>query len=895
VKLPPPPPAREDGRLPTTVVPQRVSLTLAIDPTKERFSGSERILVKAATPTSHVVLNAHALHILQASVVVKGERFGGITAARLSHGGLEPEELVVSFDPPIPAGDAALDFTWDAPFSPNLMGLSREQDDGRWYAFTDLEPTHARNVFPSFDEPSFKVPYEVTAIVPHGMTAYANGMELEHADDATRPGTTTFTFAPTPPLPSYLVALAVGNLDAQAAAAGSSPVPLRLLAAKGKGPLGARSLAETGPLVRTLGDYFGIGYPYGKLDLVAVPDFAPGAMENPGLITFREILLLDDPAHSATSVRRTQRLVIAHELAHQWFGDLVTPAWWNDAWLNEGFARWAQTKAVERVHPETHETLDRVVGTDAAMDLDALSTARAVRQPVHTSGDAQEAFDPITYDKGAALLGMIESWVGEEAFRRTLHDYLTAHAWGNTSAPDLFAAFEKASGQPVRAVGSSFVDHIGVPEVTVSLSCDRGQKRWLVELTESAWRPLGSRVDAATTAKGAAWQLPACVRIAGQKETYCVELSAAEPKKGISGSGTCPAYVQPNVGMAGYYRSAISAANARALGKAAASFDTASRLGVLTDTWADVRSGKLPPAVLLDVLPLFDGDQDRRVVEEVVRVLRAVDDTLVDPAARPAFRAYVRARLEGHVRRLGTGGSAVGAPAGTDPDDVPLARAAVLAGLGELAADDKTLKEAARQTDSWLADPSSTDADAAQVMVPLAAHHGDQARLDALAKVAEHGATPEIRLLALRASTQFDDPAVETRALDRLLTDAVRKQDVVRSSLVPAMAYRGSRQVALAWIEEHWDALRGKLTGGLARQAVTAAMYACTAAEREHAAQFFTPRAKDLEGSRRLLAESLETSARCTELRAAAAPAVDRFFHVKAIKEATSATSAKKY
>ncbi len=891
MKLPPPPPAREDGRLPTTVLPQRVSLTLAIDPTKERFSGSERIFVKATAPTSHVVLNAHALHILQASVVVKGERFGGITAARLSHGGLEPEELVVTFDPPIPAGDAALDFTWDAAFSPNLMGLSREQDDGRWYAFTDLEPTHARNVFPSFDEPSFKVPYEVTAIVPHGMTVYANGTELEHADDATRPGTTTFTFAPTPPLPSYLVALAVGDLDAQGAAAGSSPVPLRLLAAKGKGPLGARSLAEAGSLVRTLGDYFGIGYPYGKLDLVAVPDFAPGAMENPGLITFREILLLGDPAHSATSVRRLQRLVIAHELAHQWFGDLVTPEWWNDAWLNEGFARWAQTKAIERVHPESHETLDRVVGTDAAMDLDALSTARAVRQPVHSSGEADEAFDPITYDKGAALLGMIESWIGEEPFRRTLHDYLTAHAWGNTSAPDLFAAFEKASGKPVGAVGSSFVDHIGVPEVTVNLSCDRAKKSWSVEVSESTWKPLGSKAaDAAGGTGAAAWQLPACVRVAGQKDASCVELTAAEPKKTIQGSGACPAYVQPNVAMAGYYRSAISAANARALARAAASFDTASRLGLLGDTWADVRSGKLPPAVLLEMLPLFDRDKDRRVVEEVVRVLRALDDTVVDPEARPAFRAYVRARLEGHAKRLGTGGSAVGSPAGTDPDDVPLARAAVFAGLGELAADDRTLKEAARQADSWLADPSSIDADTAQVMVQLAAHHGDEARLDALAKVAEHGATPEIRLLALRASTQFDDPAVEKRALDRLLTDAVRKQDVVRSSLVPAMAYHGSRKVALAWLEEHWDALRGKLTGALARQAVTAATYACTAADREHAEQFFTPRARDLEGSKRLLAESLETSARCTELRAVAAPAIDSFFHAKATKEAKSAT-----
>jgi aminopeptidase N len=868
--VPPPPPVRDDGRLPPTVTPVRASLVLAIDPTRERFSGSERIVVTASAPTFHVVLNAHALHLQQASVVIKGgERFEGYTTARVAHGGFEPEELVLTFDPPIPAGEARIDLTWDAPYSPNLMGLSREEEGGRWYAFTDLEPTHARNVFPGFDEPSYKIPYDVSVVVPRGMSAFGNGAETKREDTAS--GTTTFTFAPTPPLPSYLVAVAVGDLDVESAASGSAPVPLRLLAAKGKGKLGALSLEEGGALTRALGDYFGMAYPYPKLDLVAVPDFAPGAMENAGLITFREQLLLVDPAHSSATVRSRQREVIAHELAHQWFGDLVTLAWWNDSWLNEGFARWAQTKVVERIRPESRATLERLGATDQVMNEDALGSARAVRQPVRSAAEATESFDHITYDKGAAILAMIEARIGEDTFRRVLHDYLVAHAWGNTTAPDLFAAFEKGSGKPVGAVAASFVDRTGVPEVAVTLSCKAGG--WSVELAESTWKPLGSAADGE---KPASWQVPACIRVAGQKDTECVELGESEPRKTVTGSGPCPAYVQPNVAMKGYYRSSFSAANARALARAAGSFDVASRVGVLTDTWAAVRSGRLPPAVILEILPFFDNDHDRWVIEEVATVLRGLSDSVIDDATRPAFRAYVRARLGGHRKALGWTG-----PGG---EEAALARRAAISALGELAADEPLVEEADRFAAEWFADPAALDADIASMALEVSTHAAHADRLDALARVERDGATPEIRQLALRASVQFDDAKVEERALDRLLTDAVRKQDVV-PTLRTAMAYIGARKVAVAWIESHFDALRAKLAGSLARGTVAAAAYACTPAERAHAEEFFTPRAKAIEGSARLLTTSLEQSALCERLHAATAPEVTRFFHGKGAKK----------
>ena len=421
---------------------------------------------------------------------------------------------------------------------------------------------------------------------------------------------------------------------------------------------------------------------------------------------------------------------------------------------------------------------------------------------------------------------MIESWVGEDTFRRAIHDYLTAHAWGNATASDLFAALEKGSGKPagaVAAVASSFVDRTGVPDVEVRLACDKARKSWSVELSESTWKPLG----AAAPAREASWTIPACVRVAGQKDTSCVELSEASPKKTVEGSGACPAYVAPNAEMKGYYRSSFSAANARALAKAAPSLDTATRVGILSDTWAQVRGGQLSVTTLLEILPLFDHDDDRRVIEEEARILEGMSNAVIDDDSRAAFRAYVRARLSGRAHVLGWTGDHPLPAVGSDRDDAALARASTLLALGELGADDATLKEADRYATAWLAEPAAVDADIAQVAVRLAAHRGKEDRLMALAQVAEHGATPEIRFLAQQHSAQFDDPAVEAHALDRVLTDAVRKQDVMQV-LGPAMAYIGSRQAALAWLEAHFDALRGKLAGSLARGTMGAAAWACT-------------------------------------------------------------------
>jgi alanyl aminopeptidase len=299
-------------------------------------------------------MHARDVSVKSAVAVVGGRAVRATPSTRVAHDGLVPEELVLTFAEPLPAGPARIDIAFDAPFSDALAGLYRVKEGDRWYAFTQFEATDARRAFPCFDEPGFKTAYDVSITAPKGMIAIANAPDTAHKDAGAM---TTFTFATTRPLPSYLVAFAVGDFDVREGA--KSPVPIRLVATKGRAALGQLALDATQGLVTKLGEYFDVRYPYEKLDIVAVPDFWAGAMENPGLITFKNDLLLLDPATATTPIKRSMAAVIAHELAHQWFGDLVTMQWWDDLWLNEGFATWAEAKIVDKWRPSFGSVLER--------------------------------------------------------------------------------------------------------------------------------------------------------------------------------------------------------------------------------------------------------------------------------------------------------------------------------------------------------------------------------------------------------------------------------------------------------------------------------------------------------------------------------------------------------
>jgi alanyl aminopeptidase len=847
-----PPPPRDDGRLAATATPEGYTVQLTIDPAKPRFFGVTTILVDVPKATPFVILHGRDLHVTRAAVRSGTTDFPATVTNRVTHGGMDPEELVLAFESPVPAGAARIELTYDAPFAPDLTGLYRVKEGGRDYAFTQFEATDARRAFPCFDEPGFKTPYDVTITAPRAMTALANSVEDSHADAPD--GMVTHAFRTTAPLPTYLVAFAVGTFDILDGP--TDPVPIRLVTTHGSAAhaaLGQTALGVASSLLAKLSEYFGMKYPYSKLDLVAVPDFDAGAMENPGLVTFRDTFLLLDPQHATTGARRGQAEVIAHELAHQWLGDLVTMRWWDDLWLNEGFATWAEAKVVDAWNPAFGATIEQIAGIDNVLDADALRSARAVRQPVRSTGEAKEAFDGITYEKGAAVLRMLEGWLGPDTFRRGIHHYLQDNAWKNAGAEDLFKALDFVSTQKVGALANGFLDQAGVPEVVANWNCKTDK----FELHEEEWRPLGEPASEAPHR----WTLPVCIASDLQKSKSCFTLGK-EPITRTLG-GRCPAWVYPNAGLGGYFRFLLDRPKLLALARAARSLDTVDRLGLVSNAWAAVRQGAVDPGLVLDLLPTFDGEGNRYVQDEVMNVLGAFDHTLVEDDIRPAFQRYVASRLGASKRALGWEAPSSGSP---EDDDRKLQRRSVLWAMGELAGDRSTLDEAEAYAVQWLGDATSVSNDIAAIAVPLASIRQGAARLLELRAAAISAKRPQDRILALRAMGMFDDPAVLRAALDLTLTDEVKLSEL-NYVVGPAEGRRERRASLYAWAKDQWPAIRARFPGSLSRGFVGIASSACTSAERDDTRAFFASSMQGVEGMKRPLDQAFEGADLCVALR----------------------------
>ncbi len=839
--LAPAPLARNDGRLPALAKPLRYALRLDIDPRKDAFSGSVEILVDLPDETPHIVLNVRGETVRRALVRIGDSTLSLSTTVRPSHGALEPDELVLSAERLIPKGRATLVIDYDARFGKTLSGLYRTTDAGESYAFTQFEAADARRAFPCFDEPGFKTPFDVTLTVPKEMLAISNGAETSRTPSGAR---TTFTFATTAPLPTYLVAFAVGAFDV--VGGGKSP-PMRFITTHGRGTWAKPALDVAADLLPLLSKYFGIAYPYDKLDLVAVPDFGAGGMENAGLITFRDdAVLLDE--HASARQRRGLIGLMTHELAHQWFGDLVTMKWWDDLWLNEGFATWATYKIVDEYKPAFGSKLDAAASSEGIMDQDGLASARSIRQPVTSIGQAMEAFDGITYQKGAAIMRMIENYVGADPFQRGVHAYLTDHAWGNATADDLLAAIDAAAGtKDATSIASAYLDRVGVPVVVIdSLDCGKGIG---VRVHQERFGPVGKSFSSVPTEP---WKIPFCYESSVKGSKPECKLLASEPSV-LSAAGTCPAFANP--GATGYYRVVWPESVIPSLMKKAELADTPTRLAIVADAWAQVRAGKLEARTLLgDVLPTIDRETDRHVIERLVGILFELSD-LVDEPTWPAFAGYVRARLSPHLARLA-------AVASLDEEQRLLRRTLTYAEV-DLGDDAALLKRLDAVAKAFRAGDKKVDADFGQVAVELVARSGDPKELQ---RGVETATSPQAHALALRAAAGVVDASAVRAQLDWALSPAVKLQDV-RGVLWPLTSRHRSRAVALAYVREHWDALRQKLPGALGRGLVGMAGYACTQTALDESRAFYTQKASTLEGADRPLAQALESASLCVALR----------------------------
>jgi aminopeptidase N len=616
------------GRLPAGIKPLAYDLSFIIDPAKPRFSGETRIEIETASPTSTIHLHGLGLDVARATVET-GRRSIPARYREVDPSGVA--ELTLAS--PLPAGKARITIRYSAPFNQGAEGIFRAKVGDDWYAWTQMEPIDARRAFPGFDEPGFKTPFRFSITVPKALKAFANTPETAVL---TRGGMQTHRFAASKPLPTYLVALGVGPFDVRETMIPANdvrrePLAFRVIATKGQAPRMDVTLEETPKILKGLEEYFGIPYPYEKLDFIASP-IQGGAMENAGLIVYGDTLILMNRDAPFGQLRSFSE-VVAHELAHQWFGDLVTPVWWTDIWLNESFAEWMGKKIAHQWRPDLGIAAQELSEAFNAMDLDSLGRGRPIRQDITENSQIASAFDLITYQKGAQVVSMFENFVGEEAFRNGVRLHLNRYAFGNATAEQFFESVAEAAKDPrVVPALNSFLTQTGVPLLELTDGADA------ILLSQRRYVPLG----VAPPAQGQRWQIPYCLaRGEARRCDLLTESSATVPAL----VGTAPALV-PNAGGQGYFRYSLDTPAWDWLVRAAPELEARDAMALADSLWADFAAGGASLETVIDAAGRLAGHPERLAAANLGGRLAGLANRNLTPAQQPAYRALM-ARLYG--------------------------------------------------------------------------------------------------------------------------------------------------------------------------------------------------------------------------------------------------------
>jgi alanyl aminopeptidase len=858
------------GRLPTWAQPQDYALDLKIDPAQERFSGTTTIKVKLTQASDHLWIDGKELAVDKVTVAAGS---GKPRPATYVQADAKTGVARIDFGTTLQPQDLILTIVYSAPFNGELEGLYKVSYEGRPYAMTQMEAISARLAFPGFDEPSFKTPYDIQLTIPADLQGVANTAQVKQTPAGK--GWKTLTFSRTLPLPTYLVAFAVGPWDVvdgpgiTATPQRAGTLPLRGVAPHGKGPRMKIALDSTPVIIHTLEDYYGFGYPWDKLDQLAAPDFSAGAMENAGLVTYRDFLLLLDE-NSATRYKRSSFNVIAHELAHQWTGDTVTMAWWDDLWLNESFATWMQQKVTMKVHPEYRADLDRVRGAQGAMSGDGLVATRKIRQEITGNGDIQNAFDGITYQKGASVLGMFESYVGEDVFQKGMRQYIQDHKFGNATADDLVSSIATAAGKgpEFAAAFNSFLDQPGVPYVHTEVTDARGKV--VLKLSQKRYLPLGSTGDSART-----WGVPVCVRYqtAAGSDKACTLLTAASGELALPGARK-GGWVMPNAGAAGYYRIGLDARALKTLTTDLARLSDTEQLAYGDGLDASFRLGEIDPAQLLAALKPLTLSKVPEVsgvpTDSLTWLYGSLARTDAQRAAltRWAQDAYLpRLQQLGYVRKEGEAGSDT------------LQRAQLAGFLAMTMKVPAARAELLRQGDAVLAGGKTLAFDQAnpdllQSALGVSVQEHGAAAVDPLMAALPGVIDPAHRNAILGALSSTEDPALAARVRSFGLGKDVKVGEMRNVLTAGKRATEADREAQWTWFTRNYDAIHARIGafagGSLPR---IAAAGACTPAESDRLQAFFEPRLKDLPGAARGLQQAREGIALCSAITARQDPA----------------------
>ena len=804
-------------RLPSHVRPTRYDVHLHARVGQPTFRGSVAIALDVDRGTDRIELHARDIKIGAASLAVGGKRIGA--SAQYD---ADAEMVALALADKVAAGKAMLEIEYEGKISQSMEGLYSSKDGAEECLATQCEETDARGIFPCFDEPAFKARFQLTVTTTPDVTVLGNA-PLEKADE--RDGLKTWRFAPTKPMSTYLFATAIGRFA-------STPervvrgTPLRVYAMEGKEKLGEYGLDLAAKLLPWFEDYFGARYHFDKYDQIAVPSFSAGAMENSGLVIFRQSLLLRDPATTSWQQEKLIARVIAHEFAHQWFGNLVTMAWWDDIWLNESFAEWMAHRSADAAAPEYRFWDDFHENKREALVTDALETTHAIYTPVETPEQATELFDAVTYSKGSVLMRMLEGFLGEEAFRAGLRTYMREFAERNAKGDDLWRHLEQASRQPVERLSRSWILQPGYPVVSAALEGD------VLKLSQ---RRFFSKPDA--PANEQTWAVPLVIR-------YADDAGAHEARyllDGREGSLTLPLrgalrWLHLNANGVGFYRQELAPELRAKLLAHVGELTAPEQRDVLDDAWALARAGRQPIDAFLDVLgPVVVRSKDHHVLAHAAQSLDEIDDMLADlgdAAAHAKFRAWVATLFANEARRLGYSArgaeprdtdarnGAMGARPLASPDEEWRARddterrAIVLAAMGRLARDADALDAARKLAQREAADPRAVDPSLAGPAVQLSARVGDAKLHETYVRVYEErrasGGPPQLAQRYLYSLALFEDPALLARTL-KMMDEGRFPLEALGPMLRLMLDERHAREPAWGYLKAHWRDVRERL------------------------------------------------------------------------------------
>ncbi len=762
-----------EHRLPRTVIPSHYSLTLSPDLDRAAFGGHVVIDVDISEPVAEIVLNAAELTIGEATLF----NDDGTRLAATAKTDEDAERATLTLDEQAGPGAWSLEISFDGILNDDLRGFYRsvyigEDGNEKTIATTQFEATDARRAFPCWDEPDFKATYGVTLVVDGSLTAISNNPEIGREDVGE--GKVAVTFSDTMKMSTYLVAFIVGELEV------TDPVdvdgvPLRIVHAPGKGNLTGYALEAGAFALRFYADYYGIPYPGEKMDKIAIPDFAWGAMENLGAVTYRETALLLDLERATQAEMMRIAEVIAHEIAHMWFGDLVTMKWWNGIWLNEAFATFASMKCVDAFRPDWKVWLTFAADRTYSMGTDAVGSTRPIEFKVESPEEANEMFDDLTYLKGSSVLRMLEQYLGEDTFREGVSQYLNAHAHANTETADLWAALEAASGQPVGEVMDSWIFQGGFPRLTVE--GEPGE----YSITQEQFRYLD--------AGDQRWHVPVMLRSdAGESRVLLSDRSMTVD----AGND-----LVVNTGGNGFYRVQYSPALQAAINDRVDSLEAAERYGIVSDLWADVLKGGSVAGDYLTLVEKLDEEAEVDVWEAALTGLGELD-RVVSSDDRGALQTFVRDLVSPKANAMGW------APGEGEDDRTRKLRGLMLRAIGNLGNDQETQDAARIVLEDFTADPKSVDAEVGNAALGIVSSNGDGDDFDRFIEISNSSRNPQEIVKNLRAAAGVPDRDSARKLFDMVLAGDVRSQDAFWV-LAVMLGQRENGPYVWELMKEHWD------------------------------------------------------------------------------------------